>query len=140
MARPELRLFVERSLAALEREAPEALRRVCGALAGRRVRICGDGPAFALLVDPRSIELSSSDGSEDVQIEIDRSTILALVDATLTLEDALRDGRFDVRATPADAVRAFDALTMYVRGGMRCPAFPGLLSTFRGDSLEETER
>jgi hypothetical protein len=136
----ELRPFVERSLQLLEREAPHFHARVCLTLRGRRVLVgglagSGERP-FALSFDGGMVDCVEPDGAEDVHFGIDRVTILALVDGEWTLEHALREERFDVRGRLGDVADLFDGWLAYVRGAIRCPSFPQLLSEFRADSPE----
>ena len=138
MPRTDLRAFLERSLNLLAREAPGAYSRLCGTLAGRRLCVEGDGMAFTLRFDADAAVSRAALGDEEISISVDRRSILALVDGELTLEEALRQDRLVVRGAVADAARAFDALLIFVRGAIRCPSFPALLSEFRSsDSAEE---
>jgi hypothetical protein len=134
VARPDLRVFVEKSLDALEREASQSYLRLCETLDRRRVCIAGDGERFVLRFNDRAVTSAQVDGTEDVFIGLSRDTILELVDGSLRLEDALRLDLLDVRASVGDAAAAFDGLLVYLRGAIRCPSMPRLLSQFRGAS------
>jgi hypothetical protein len=131
VARPDLRVFVEESLDALEHEASQSYLRLCETLGRRRVCIAGDGERFVLRFDARTVISAQADGTEEVFVGISRSTILELVDGRLRLEDALRRDLLDVRASIADAATVFDGLLTYLRGAIRCPSMPRLLSQFR---------
>jgi hypothetical protein len=127
----DLRYLVEESLRALASEAPAFYSRLGSALCGRRLHISGEGEAFALDFADGLVRSVTPDGSEDVHLTVDRRTILALVDAELTLEEALYQDRLVVRGNLTEVVDLFDGLLIYLRGGIRCPSFPRLLSDFR---------
>ena len=131
MARPDLRTFLERSLTVLAREAPESYRRLCGALTGRRIRVDDGERPFALRFDAGAVLCADADGQESIFAGIDRPTVLSLIDGAITLEGALRSDRLVVRAGVTDVAVAFEGLLVYVRGALRCPSFPDLLSEFR---------
>lgn len=136
----DLRTFVERSLIALEYEAPASYRRLCGALAGQRVGISADGRQFALDCNGRTITAGPADGREGIVLGTDRETILALIDGVLSLEDALRKDRLIARGGVTLAVRTFDALLIYLRGAVRCPSLPPMLEQFRAAGSSEEYR
>ena len=137
MARPDLRAFLARSLALLAREAPGSYERLCHTLAGKRVCIDGDGRRFALRFEPHGVETVTPSGTENICAGVDRSTILALVDGTVTLDQALRDDRLHIRAQVADAATLFDGLSIYLRGAIRSASFPMLLAEFRAPNGDE---
>jgi hypothetical protein len=128
---PDLRQFVEGSLDTLAREAPAFHSRLCVTLLGRRLRVRGDGEPFALHFGRGLVASVPPDGSEDLHLSVDRRSLLALVDGELTLEDALRQDRLELRGDLRHVVDLFDGLLIYLRGGIRCPSFPQLLSDFR---------
>jgi hypothetical protein len=136
---PDLRWFVERSLTALEREAPAFHAQLCSTLRGRRVRITGDGDPFALRFDAGTVTNTEPDGSEDVLLSVGNQALLELVDGQLSIEEALRQDRLEMRGQLRGVVDVFDALVIYVRGAIRCPACPPLLSEFRAATLFQNE-
>jgi hypothetical protein len=137
VARPDLRVFLERSLALLASEAPGSYERLCHTLVGRRVCVDGDGQRFALRFEERGVDTLAASGTEDIFAGIDRSTILALVDGAMTLDEALRDDRLVIRAEVAHAATAFDGLSIYLRGAIRSVSFPMLLAEFRSPTGDE---
>ena len=127
----DLRAFVRDSILVLEREAPAFYASFAAALRGRRLLVSGDGDPFTLAFSTRAVEFVRSDGSAELCLRVDRPTILALVEADLALEDALRLDRLMVRGNLENVVDLFDGLSVYLRGAVRCPSFPALLSAFR---------
>ena len=131
MAPPDLRTFLDRSFEVLAYEAPDASSRLGHALAGLDLCVIDGDRRFAVRHDGSRLLSDAISGDEPVITSIDRATILALVDGVLSLEDAVRQDRLLVRASPPHCARVFDALSSYVRGAVRCPSFPALLADFR---------
>jgi hypothetical protein len=127
----ELRDFIERSLRALAVEAAPCYAQLCERLRGRRLRIGGDGAPLVLAFGAHAVVSLDAREPADVDLHVDRTTLLALVDGELTLEEALRRDGLVMRGRVADLADAFDGLTSYVRGGVRCPSFPTLLAAYR---------
>ena len=137
MAPPDLRTFLDRSFEVLACEAPGASSRLGHALADLDLCVIDGDRRFAVRHDATRLVSGALRGDEPVVTRVDRSTILALVDGVLTLEDAVRQDRLFVRASPPLAARVFDALSIYVRGAIRCPSFPALLADFRSTAPRE---
>lgn len=133
----ELRHFIERSLRALQVEAAPCYAQLCERLCGRRLRIGGDGAPIVLVFTRNAVSCLDARGPADVDLRVDRMTLLALADGEITLEDALRRDALVVRGRVADLADAFDGLTWYLRGGVRCPSFPTLLAAYRMPQPEE---
>ena len=131
MEPPDLRAFLDRSFEVLAREAPDASSRLGRALAGLHLCVIDGDRRFAVRQVGSRLVSDAISGDEPVITSIDRATILALVDGVLSLEDAVRQDRLLVRASPPHCARVFDALAIYVRGAIRCPSFPALLVDFR---------
>ena len=137
---PDLRRFIEQSLGALEREAPAFHLPLCATMRGRRLSVAGDGDPFALCFDASVVSSADTDGSEDVHLRVGNRTLLALVDGELSLEAALREDSLELRGRVTHVANTFDALQIYVRGVIRCPSQPQLLTTFRAStSLPSSE-
>jgi hypothetical protein len=128
---PDLRHYADRSLHALAREAPAFYAHLCATLRGQRLHVNRGREEFALHFQGETVVTAPPDGSEDLHLGVDRRTILALFDGELTLEEALLQDRLTVRGSLAQVSDMFDALLIYLRGAIRCPSFPSLLSDFR---------
>jgi hypothetical protein len=127
----DLRRFIEMSLSALKQEAPAFYVRLCDGLDGRTVDIRGDGEPFALSFCQSAARSGPAHGAADVRLAVDRSTILALVDGEVSLEDALEQDRLYVRGNLQHVLQVFEGLVTFVRGAIRCPSSPQLLADFR---------
>ena len=132
---PDLRQFVERSLAALDREAPAFHEQLCSMLRGVRLRITGDGDPFALRFDAATVVSAQPDGAEPVHLRVGHRALLDIVDGRLSIEEALRQDRLEMRGDLRVVSDVFEALVIYVRGAIRCPSSPHLLSEFRASTL-----
>lgn len=129
--RHDIRRFVERSVEALEREAPRQFKEMCTALSGRRVGIRSGDEAFSLMFYEENVAIVGQGPADEVLLEVDRGTILQLVDGTLTLEDALRQDHLEVRGNVERVAEFYDGLLIYLSGAVRCPQFRRLLTEFR---------
>jgi len=130
----DLRGFVENSFEILAREAPGSYERLSRTLAGHSMCVIDGRRRFRVEFDPGRVSCGPPAGDESIAAAVDRRTILELVDGLLTLDDALREDRFVVKASPRLAAVVFDALSIYLRGAVRCPSFVNLLSELRSSS------
>lgn len=137
MAPLDLRIFLDRSFELLARDAPGAYSRVCDALGGVDLCVVDGGRRFAVRSHGGRLASGAVRGDEHVVIGVDQQTILALVDGHLSLEQALREERLFVEGSPSHAANAFDALSIYLRGAVRCTSFPALLADFRSTASRE---
>jgi hypothetical protein len=123
--------YVDRSLAILRRECPTAYLAVCGRLAFATVELRVDHELVRLAFRPRVAELRQELADPDVRLQTTRATILEVLDAKVTLEQAVRSGAVLLWGSSHDLARCNDALLDYVRGAVRCPSLPALLDRFR---------
>lgn len=131
MPPPDFGAFLQRSLALLAREAPAAEHRLAHALGANVVTFRVDGAPVAVRVEEGRPRVAGAREPGHTEVATDPHTILDLVDAKLTLLEALTSERFRLRGS-LDAVTGFDAaLLAYLDGAVRCPSFPALLDEFR---------
>jgi len=125
--------FLGESLDVMRRETPRAYAALCERLAPHVVHlvvgdealgVCGNGDGYAV-----SVVAAPADASVDVRTT--RATILALIDARLSLIDAILTDGIELRGCPDDVVAFHDALLTYVHGAVRSPSFPRLLRAYR---------
>lgn len=131
MAPPDLRSFLEQSFALLRDEAPAAHRRLHRSLDRLGLCIVEGGRRFAVQCETDRLVTGTVNGDTAVVTAVECATILALVDGELPLEQAIREDRLFVRGGIRDVAAAFDALSIYLRGAIRCPSFPALLNAYR---------
>jgi hypothetical protein len=129
MSRADFPSFLERSLDALEREAPLAYAAVRDKLGTLCPRLEVDGETTWLRSAGGRL-VTAGQGGELPAIISGRKTIEALVDARLSLLDALLADQVVMLAAPADLATLHDAWLCYLAGAVRCRSFPGLLDEF----------
>jgi hypothetical protein len=128
--------FLAESILALEREVPLAHSTMCRVLAGREVRLDVDGDHFAVVFEIDSASILAEPRSSNVDVKTSRDTILELIDARLTLVDALFAETLHVQGDPTDVLAFLDGLGAYLQGAVRSPSFPGLLRRYRAAAPE----
>jgi hypothetical protein len=133
-------VLLERSLDAIAREAPGAYARVADATGADGVLLAVDAAPFVVRFDasPRTSHRLTS-GAAAVDVRTDRDTILALLEGTLALVDALECERLWIQGR-TDAVLRFDAaLLAFLDGAVRAPSVLPLLDAFRDDGRPRCE-
>ena len=132
-SRPEssFKWFIAASLQALRAECPGAFGLLCVQLAPRRVRLTIEGEKVTLAFDSSQVRVLARARNATVQLETTRQTILDVIDARLTLEEAVLADLILLKGRTEDLSAFHAGLVTYVRGGVRCPSFPRLLDRFR---------
>lgn len=123
--------FLHAAMTALQREHRGAFEQVCAALGGRRVTLRVDAEIVPLAFRRDAVAFLPFAPEADVELQTDRSTIHALVDGALSLEQAVRQNRLRLQGAPADVVRFHAGLMAWLHGAVRSPSFPQLLRGFR---------
>jgi hypothetical protein len=136
MRRSEFGDFLERSLAILAREMPRSHARLCAAMRGRCVAFTVDGPPVLLsFAEGGSAVGPVAGAAPEIESALSKQTIFDLLDAEISLEEAVLSDRFLLRAPVRDLEVFFQALQLYLRGAVRCPSLPDLLEEYRrGDA------
>ncbi len=126
--------LLRRSIGHLADEVPAGYRHVLDAL-GALVVGLEVGDEHCTLRGGRRLEVT--EGVEEgagTRVTTSRTTILAILDAAITLDDAIETGALDVRGALDDVLRAHDTLRAYVHAAVRAPSQPGLLDALRADT------
>ena len=123
--------FIELSLETLRGEFPAAYLLLCSQLAPRTVRMMIDGEEISLAFDPRGAHLRRDAPHPTIELQTARQTILSVLDAHLTLHEAILADAILLRGDLEDLAALHEGLLTYVRGAVRCPSFPPLLDRFR---------
>lgn len=123
--------FVERSLQVLQQEMPDAYYLLCGMLAPRELLLVVDGEQTPLAFTPSAARLLPAPQQPLVTLRTGRRVILDVIDARLTLQEAVAANAIVLQGAVDELALFHDALLTYVRGGVRCPSFPHLLARFR---------
>ena len=131
---PSAAYFLQASLQALQLECPQAYQVICRQLSGKQLLVEIDGEAVGLGFSQQQVELVPVGEYQPPPRLLLRTTwqnILDLVDARLTLQEAVLSSRLDLAGASGDLVLLYDAMLTYLRGGVRTFAFPLLLQELR---------
>lgn len=112
-------------------ECPQAYGLICRLLASREALVLIDGETVALTFRLDEVHVLHQPHSPHVEMHTSRQTILDLIDARLTLDQAVLADAIVLRGNVQDLGLFHEAWLNYVRGAVRCPSFPALLDRFR---------
>jgi hypothetical protein len=127
--------FLAESFDTLRTERPDAYAALCGCLAPHTVRLEIDGESVTLRFLPRRIEFMQELRAVDIDVCTTARAILAVINAELTLTEAVLADALQLRGTPDDLLVFHDGLAVYVHGAVRTPSFPALLRRFRQQAI-----
>jgi hypothetical protein len=131
------RRLLRAALDTLGREAPAHHDLLCGTLAALPVDLDIDRDAFSVRVADGALSVAAPTDPPRVTLRTDLATAHALLDAQLTVLDAVRRGWLDVRGRAGDLAVAAEALSMFLHGLVRCPSGGALLRDLRAQASKE---
>lgn len=123
--------LLRRSVDHLAGEVPASCGLVLDTLGALVVGLDVDGELFALRGGSK---LEVCDGATELAgtwITTSRAAILDVLDAKVSLQEAVEMGAVSVRGALDDVLRANDTLLAYVHAAVRAPSQPGLLPALR---------
>ncbi|MGV9798300.1 SCP-2 sterol transfer family protein [Mycobacterium sp. NPDC003449] len=123
--------LLRRSVEHLAAEVPDSCRLMLEDLGPLVVALDVDGELFSLRGGTR---LEVADGpapSAGARVRASRTAILDVLDARVSLREAVEGGAVGVRGSLDDVLRAHDTLLAYVHAAVRAPSQPGLLEALR---------
>jgi hypothetical protein len=123
--------FIETSLITLRREYPAAYFLLCRQLVSLEVHLLIEDESIPLRFAPDQAILLPAPEQPDAELRTTRQTILDVIDARLTLDEAIMSDAIHLQGEVEVLRRFHDALITYVSGAVRCPSFPELLTRFR---------
>lgn len=123
--------FIGSSLETLNNELSTAYQLLCSQLASRSLLLVIDGETVALAFDQSNVYFPSELDNPTIQLHASRQTILDVIDARLTLYEAVLADSIVLAGHIDDLVAFHDGLLTYIQGAIRCPSFPALLDHFR---------
>jgi len=121
----------------LRQEFPRAYFLICANLSGRSISVEVDGQFVFLDCRPLEVLLPNSIERADVRVVSSRRTILDVIDARLTIDQAVRNGSIYAGGRQSYIDNCHNALLFFVRGAVRSPSFPALLQEFRRFSANQ---
>jgi hypothetical protein len=124
--------LLRRSLDHLAAEVPSSYRRVVVELGSLVVEVVADGEVFSVRADLDRLEVvDGATRAAGARIDTSRATIVDVIDAEMTLAEAVESGRLTALGSLDDILRAYDALIAYANAAVRAPSVPGLLDALR---------
>jgi hypothetical protein len=135
-AEPTVAGLLAESFRVLAVELPPAWERFCAALDGCAVEIHVDAESFVVRFAAGRARVAAIANAAaivpaDARIDTTRRTIEDVLDARLSLREAVMRDALQVIAPLAVMSRLHTGILGYVHGGVRCPSFPALLKRFR---------
>lgn len=124
---------LQESLKLLERELPSAYRQMCLVFKGKLARICVDDECIVVESIGHELRVVRSEGARSVVVQCttSRKTLLALLDADLTIVQAVRADQLWLQGSVTELLTFYEALASYFHGSVRCRSFPALLQRYR---------
>jgi hypothetical protein len=131
---PTVAGLLAESFVVLASELPPAWTRFSACLDGCTVEIHVDGESFTVGIAAGTATIAGGPATPapaDALLETTRRTIEDVLDARLSLREAVMHDALQVVAPLAMMSRLHAGILAYVHGGVRCPSFPALLKRFR---------
>jgi SCP-2 sterol transfer family len=125
------------ALDVLRREAPAHNDVLCGVIATLPISLHVDREVLGLRIAGRQLRIAAPDSAARVTVQTDLATAHALLDARLTVLEAVQQGKLDVRGNAADLCTAAEALSTFLHGLVRCPSGAALLCDLRVHASNE---
>jgi ubiquinone biosynthesis protein UbiJ len=127
----DTRTFIETSLRTLRREFPAAYDLLCAQLTPLEIHLLIEDESIPLRFRFDQAIILLAPEQPDAELRTTRQTILDVIDARLTLDEAILTDAIRLQGEVEVLQRFHDALITYVSGAVRCPSFPELLTRFR---------
>lgn len=126
-----LQRFLQESFNTLERECRPAFTGLCTTLSHLSLGFRVDEEEIYLTFLPDQVFFLPLPPAEYLEITTSKAAVLALVDAELTLYEAVAHDKMIIRGDSRAIARFYDGLMLYLKGAVRSPTFPRLLDRFR---------
>ena len=124
--------YLQDSLTHMQGECPPAYAQLCQLLAPRQVQLSVDREELWMGFAPAAISVQPGQAANaSVHIRLPRQVILDMLDAKLTLQDAILTGRVSLQGDLHHLTLFYEGWLTYLRGAVRCPSIPDLLERYR---------
>jgi hypothetical protein len=128
--------FIGASLETLSNEFSTAYHLLYTQLASRSVLLVIDDEAVVLAFDREGAHVLPELGNPTIRLQTSRQTILDVIDARLTLLEAVLEDSIVLQGDTESLAAFHEGLLTYIQGAIRCPSFPALLDHFRYASTQ----
>jgi hypothetical protein len=122
--------LLRQSVDHLAHEVPDSYRLLLHTLGPLVVDLEVDRERFSLR-GGRRLQVCGGDDRAGTRVLTTRAAILAVLDAAISLDEAVESGAVMVRGALDDVLRAHDTMRAYVHAAVRAPSQPALLSALR---------
>jgi hypothetical protein len=126
--------LLRRSLQNLEDEVPDSYQMVLDVLGPIIVHVDVDGELFSLSGSRRVQVTDGPPAGAHARITSSRAAIVDLLDARVSLDEAVRAGFVVVHGALDHILRIYDTFLAYVHAAVRAPSHPELLTALREGS------
>jgi hypothetical protein len=104
---------------------------MCTQLSGRSVELCVGAERFHLAFTPGHARVEPAGPGADVLLLTGRHVIADVLDARLSLTEAVLTDALEVVAPLSSLGVLHEGLVTFIHGAVRCPSFPSLLARLR---------
>ncbi|MCX2712065.1 SCP-2 sterol transfer family protein [Mycolicibacterium sp. J2] len=122
--------LLRQSVDHLADEVPDSYQLVLRTLGPLVVELAVDGERFSLR-GGRRLEVCGAADRAGTRVVTTRAGVLDVLDAVITLDEAVEGGAVAVHGSLDDILRAHDTMRAYVHAAVRAPSQPALLSALR---------
>ena len=122
--------FLVESFATLRRELPDVYRALCWHFDRREVTITVADELVVLRFEAQQVRRVAHALHPAITVATSKDSILSLVNARVTLVDAVLSDQLQLRGSPDDLLTFHDGLMIYLHGAVRAPSFPRLLRAY----------
>jgi hypothetical protein len=131
--------LLQESFDCLEREIPQAYRKMCATLDGLSVRICLDDETVVIGFAGVHCRVDVAGGPVKAELRTSRRAVLAVLDGRQSLASAVLADEVKVRAPLDTLERLNHAIEAYMHGAVRSRSFPALLVRFREREPQQSD-
>ncbi|GAA5176442.1 hypothetical protein GCM10023321_84830 [Pseudonocardia eucalypti] len=133
MAEPGVAELLRRSVGSLREQVPGGYQRLLEELGGLTVELTVDGETFAVHAEGTRLRVvTGAHPAAGARVVTSRAAVLDVLDARLSLAEAVESDRVTVLGSLDDVMRAYHALLAYAHASARATSVPGLLDELRG--------
>lgn len=123
--------FVDRSIAFLAQDVPEAYAAVLDVAAGLTIGIRTKTTQGTVWITDRTIEVFGPLDDHDIEVQIDEKVVVDLLDGDISLKEAINSDRLFLIGSNRNLEKLHAGLNFYIRGAIRSHSMQELLEEYR---------